>query len=135
MSKPHFNKVYNPITLKSSNLEKFKTYFTTYKIILETNDSRMLKSAGTKLCLHLENISDDKISKTSLPTDNIKIYSPFKSPHVNKKSREQLTTAVYRNVYTFKSASVNNKAFLKSIHMLNELYVNVSITVKLKHTK
>ena len=79
-----------------------------------------------------------KLTTTSLFFQNPvkkKIFTVLKSPHVNKKSREQLTTAVYRNVYTFKNASVNNKAFLKAIHMLNELYVNVSITVKLKHTK
>jgi len=135
MSKTYSNKVYNPITLKSSNIEKLKAYFNTYKIILESNDPRMLKSAGTKLCSHIENVSENKVSSIALPTDNIKIYSPFKSPHVNKKSREKLTTAVCRNLYTFRSDFTNNKAFFKAIHMLDELYVNVTITVKLQHTK
>nr|YP_009163706.1 ribosomal protein S10 [Triparma laevis]BAS19160.1 ribosomal protein S10 [Triparma laevis] len=135
MSKTYSNKVYNPITLKSSNIEKLKAYFNTYKITLESNDPRMLKSAGTKLYSYIENVSENKVSSIALPTDNIKIYSPFKSPHVNKKSREQLTTAVYRNLYTFKSDFTNNKAFFKAIHMLDELYVNVTITVKLQHTK
>ena len=117
MSKKHSNQVYNPITLNLSNVEKFKTYFNTYKIIIESNDARMLKSAGAKLCSYIKNDSGSVISITTLPTNNVKVYSPIKSPHVNKKSREQLETAVYRNAYTFKT-NLNNNTVLKAINLL-----------------
>jgi ribosomal protein S10 len=124
------NQLYNPIIIRKSNFKQSTINFNTIKIKAESNDLRSLTSIKTKLNLLL-----DKNFITNMPPTKIKIYSPIKSPHVNKKSREQLGLTTYKKLFFIKDSESSNSKILKLIKLLNLSFPNISLTVTFQRLK
>lgn len=118
------NKLYNPIIIKENNFKQLTINFNTIKIKAESNDLRSLNSIKTKL--------DQLLNKnfiTNMPPTRIKVYSPIKSPHVNKKSQEQLGLITYKKLFFIKNGDLSNSKILKLVKLLNFSFPNISLTI------
>ena len=123
-------KFYNPIIIKNLNSNQSIIKFNTIEIKAESNDLRSLNSLKIKL-----NKFMDPNRTTNLPPTKIKIYSPIKSPHVNKSSREQLGLITHKKLFLIENCGLLNPRLLKVIRLLNFVYSNTVLTTTFNKIK
>ena len=92
-----------------------------YKIILRSSDSSSFKRAISKVLCQLP----PKSSFVRLP-EKRKIFSVLRSPHVNKKSREQFKLCSYKRLLDIYSSSS------KTIDALMKLELPSGVEVEIK---
>ena len=97
-----------------------------YKVTIESDSYLPVFETYAKFRFFLAN-TKDSISKPVV-TKTKKNYTLLKSPHVNKKSREQYQTANFKNSFEFQT--LNTKLTLQLVQEIHRKEKNrVSITI------
>ena len=86
-----------------------------YNIYLTSQNQLLLKNFSIKLKNFL-NLIENNIIKVKSQV-KIKKYTVLRSPHVNKKSREQFEIRTYKRLIQIKTK--NNKLMIKILNQLN----------------
>ncbi len=86
-----------------------------YNIYLTSQNQSLLKNFSTKLKNFL-NLIEKTVIKTKSPI-KIKKYTVLRSPHVNKKSREQFEIRTYKRLIQIKTK--NNNLLIQILNQLN----------------
>ena len=95
------------------------------RVRLESFNHELLTSSCKKLIELVKTHDVNKFSMVSLPTDK-RIYCVLRSPHVNKKSREQFELSSYKRLLDIYSSSS------KTIDALMKLELPSGVEVEIK---
>ncbi len=95
------------------------------RIRMEAYDHRALDASASEIAEHAERTGARACGPIPLPT-RIERYTLLRSPHVNKKSREQFEMRTHKRLIDIYEPTV------RTIEALNRLVVPAGVFVKIK---
>ena len=95
------------------------------RIRMEAYDHRALDASAAEIVEHTERTGAKACGPIPLPT-RIERYTVLRSPHVNKKSREQFEMRTHKRIIDIHEPTV------RTIEALNRLVVPAGVFVKIK---
>ncbi len=95
------------------------------RIKLRAYDHRILDRSVKEICNTIERTGARVIGPIPLPT-RIERYTVLRSPHVNKKSREQFEMRTHKRIIDIYEPTV------RTIEALNRLVVPAGVFIKIK---
>ena len=95
------------------------------RIRLEAYDSRVLDTSAKDIVEHARRTNTRVSGPVPLPT-RIERYTVLRSPHIDKKSREQFELRIHRRLIDIHDANA------RTVEVLNRLVVPAGVFVKIK---
>ena len=95
------------------------------RIRMEAYDHRALDASAAEIVEHTERTGARACGPIPLPT-RIERYTVLRSPHVNKKSREQFEMRTHKRIIDIHEPTV------RTVEALNRLVVPAGVFVKIK---
>lgn len=114
--------------MKNSNIVKR----TTCKIILKSFDDKILESYIRSLKKLASKVGIRNIIGPNRLPNNIKRWTVLKSPHIDKKSREQFEWIVHKRYFEISNTNASNQEIF--LHYLQE-QIPIGIGVEIKKYK
>ena len=95
------------------------------RIRMEAYDHRALDASAKEIVMHARKTNARVSGPIPLPT-RIERYTVLRSPHVNKKSREQFELRTHKRLIDIHEANA------RTVEVLNRLVVPAGVFVKIK---
>jgi small subunit ribosomal protein S10 len=95
------------------------------RIRMESYDHQALDASAKEIVDHAKRTNADVAGPIPLPT-RIERYTVLRSPHVNKKSREQFEIRTHKRIIDIKEPNA------RTVEALNRLVVPAGVFVKIK---
>jgi len=95
------------------------------RIRLEAYDSKVLDTSAKDIVEHARRTNTHVSGPVPLPT-RIERYTVLRSPHIDKKSREQFELRIHRRLIDIHEANA------RTVEVLNRLVVPAGVFVKIK---